>query len=71
MSALFSPDRKHRLWQLVAAVLIVLAVGVAYMLKWQNGLQGIELLQFFTFYLAVPLAVGLLLLFAYLRPVRS
>jgi len=71
MKGLTSPDRKQRLWQLVGAVLIVLAVGVAYLLKWQNGLRSVELLQFFTIYLSVPLAVGLLLLFAYLRPVRS
>jgi len=42
-------------------------VGIAHLIQWQHGLRGHELLQFFTIYLAVPLALGMLLLFAYLR----
>lgn len=59
--------RRKRWWLLLLAMLVVCAVGVVYLLKWNAGLRGFELLQFFTFYLAVPLASGLLLMFAYLR----
>ena len=59
--------RAGRWWQLLLAVLIVGGVGVAYIIKYQAGLRGHELLQFFTVFLAVPLAVGLLVLFAYLK----
>lgn len=59
--------RRNRWWLLLLAVLAVGAVGIVYLLKWNAGLRGFELLQFFTFYLALPLAIGLLLMFSYLR----
>jgi len=59
--------RAGRWWQLLLAVLIVAAVGVGYIWKFNTGARGHELLQFFTIYLAVPLAIGLLTLFAYLK----
>jgi hypothetical protein len=48
-------------------VVLVIGAGVAHLIQWRNGLRGHELLEFFTIYLALPMAAGILLLFAYLR----
>jgi len=64
---LLPAGRAGRWWLLLLAVLLVVGVGIAHLIQWQHGLRGHELLQFFTIYLAVPLALGMLLLFAYLR----
>jgi hypothetical protein len=61
------PGRARRWWVLALALIITVCCGVAYLLGWRQGLRGHELLQFFTVYLALPMAVALLLLFAYLR----
>lgn len=64
---LLPAGRAGRWWVLLLAVLLVAGVGIAHLIQWRHGLRGHELLQFFTIYLAVPLAAGMLLLFAYLR----
>lgn len=67
MPGLLPAGRAGRWWMLLLAVLLVVGVGLAHLIQWQRGLRGHELLQFFTVYLALPLAAGMLLLFAYLR----
>jgi hypothetical protein len=64
---LLPAGRAGRWWVLLLAVLLAVGVGIAHLIQWQRGLRGHELLQFFTIYLAVPLAAAMLLLFAYLR----
>lgn len=68
---LLSSGRAHRWWLLMLATLLVLGVGLAYFIAWRRGLVGLELLGFFSLYLAMPLTIGLLLLFAYLKVPRS
>ena len=62
------PDRARRWWVLALALLLVVGAGAVYLKQWLHGMRGHELLEFFTFFLALPLAVGMLLLFAYLKP---
>jgi len=62
------PSRARRWWVLALALLLVAGAGGVHLWQWLDGLRGHELLEFFTFYLALPLAAGMLLLFAYLKP---
>jgi hypothetical protein len=68
VSGLLSPDRTRRWWMLALALVLTVGVALAYYLRSRGSASGQELLEFFTVWLAVPLGVGLLLLFAYLRP---
>ena len=59
------PGRARRWWALVTALILSGGCGVLYVLQWTAGLRGHVLLEFFTFYLALPLAAAVLLLFIY------
>jgi hypothetical protein len=56
--------------RLFAAALLAVGVGAAYAVAWLRGLRGLELLNFTTLYLCLPMGVSLLLLFAALRRPR-
>jgi len=64
---LLSAGHARRWWLLALALLLVIGAGVMHLVQWHQGLRGHELLEYFTLYLALPLAVGILLMFAYLR----
>lgn len=63
-----SPQRSRRWWVLALALLLVVGAGVLHLRQWLAGVRGHELLEYFTIWLALPLAAGMLLLFAYLKP---
>lgn len=59
-------------WLLFVAALIAVAAGAAYLTAWMRGLRETELLGFTAIWVAIPLAVSLILMFSYLnRPARS
>ena len=54
-------------WLLLVATVLAVGAGGAYFWKYFSGLRGADLLEFATFYVAVPLGVSLILLFQYLK----
>jgi len=65
--AVLHTPRAKRWWLLVLALLLVVGSGAIYLWKWLAGIRGAELLGFTSLYVAAPLAIGLLLLFAYFK----
>jgi TRAP-type C4-dicarboxylate transport system permease small subunit len=64
--------RARPTWLLVASAVIAVAAGGAYLWKWQQGLRGTDLLGFTALWVAVPLALSLILMFFYFnKPVRK
>ena len=61
------PRKKRQSWLLVLAVILALAGGGIYLAQWLNGVRGYELIEFTSLYVALPLALSVILLFAYLR----
>lgn len=57
--------RGGKVWLLVLAALIAVAAGAAYLWKWQQGLRGPDLLGFTSLWVALPLALALILMFSY------
>lgn len=62
---------RARAWLLALALLLALASGALYFWKWQDGVRGLELLQFTTLYVCIPLVISLLTLFGYFYLGRS
>ena len=58
-------ERRRPAWLLLSAALIALAAGGAYLWRWQQGARGVDLLGFTSVWVALPLALALVLLFAY------
>jgi hypothetical protein len=61
------PRKKRQPWLLVLAVILALAGGGVYLSQWLGGVRGFELIEFTSLYVALPLALSVVLLFAYLR----
>lgn len=58
-------------WLLLIAAVLALAAGGAYLWQWRQGLRGVDLLGFTSVWVALPLALALILMFAYFsRPAR-
>jgi len=53
--------------RLIAATLLAVGAGVAFLVKVLQGAESIELLEFTTIYIAAPLACSLLLLFSWMK----
>jgi hypothetical protein len=71
VTPLLDPKRARRWPWLILAVLFIVPAGTAYFVHYFQGLRGPDLVDFATQWVAAPLAVGLLLLFAYLNPARQ
>lgn len=72
MSPVLDPSRARRWPWIALALLCIVPAGGAYL--WQftrGGLRGTELLEFAAQWVALPLAAGLLFLFAYLNPAKQ
>ncbi|HES58639.1 MAG TPA: hypothetical protein ENO21_04335 [Firmicutes bacterium] len=57
--------RGRPVWLLVVAAVLAVAAGAAYLWKWQQGLRGVDLLGFTSLWVALPLALALILMFFY------
>ena len=58
-------------WLLVVAALIALAAGGTYLWKWQLGVRGADLLGFTSLWVALPLALSLILMFSHFNKQRK
>jgi hypothetical protein len=67
---MLSSNRRQRWWMLLLALLFCATGGGLYFWQWFHGLRGHALLEFVTIYVAPLLAVGLVLMFAYIRRPR-
>jgi len=61
------PPVRRRDWLAVLALLLAVASGGAYFWEHSRGVTGSELLQFTSLYVACPLALSVILLFAWLQ----
>jgi hypothetical protein len=71
VAPLLDPSRARRWPWLALALLCIVPAGAAYFWHYFHGLRGPDLVGFAAEWVAAPLAVGLLLLFAYLSPERK
>ena len=67
MTPLLDPGRARRWPLLVLALLVIIPAAVAYFWQYAHDVRGPALVGFAAEWVAIPLAVGLLLLFAYLN----
>ncbi len=58
---------RRRDWVAVLAILLALAGGAVYFWKYSQGVATPELLRFTSLYVACPLAISVILLFAWFR----
>jgi predicted transporter len=52
---------------LLIATLLAVGTGIAYLMQWQSGQRGPDLLGFVAIYLTLPLCLSIAFLFAYLK----
>jgi hypothetical protein len=67
MAPLLDPRRARRWPMLALALLCIVPAGVAYIWQFAHGLRGADLVGFAAQWVAIPLGMGLLLLFGYLQ----
>jgi hypothetical protein len=61
---------RRRDWLAVLAILLALGGGAAYFWKYGLGIRGEELLHFTSLYVACPLSLAVIFLFAWLKYTR-
>jgi hypothetical protein len=61
------PQPRRRAWVLLLATLLAVGAGALYFWKFSQGLRGAELLHFTSLYITCPLALAVIMIFAYYK----
>ncbi|MEZ5337599.1 MAG: hypothetical protein R3F46_04985 [bacterium] len=70
--ALLDPARQRKWWLLLLATALILYTGIRFLLEYRRGTAGLDLMEFTAMQLALPMVLGLVLLFFYLnKPVKK